>query len=97
MATINPSDLKASAPLLMTAPEAGQIVPAQTLPRTLGGPCQSVQVEITAVEGDTGGGWIVWGYRQYRSRRVGVRQTMHPRRYFVPKPAANQPVSGGER
>lgn len=78
----------------MTAPQVGQIRAAETLTKS-GRPGQSVRIEVTAVEGDYGPGWVVWGHRQYRSRRVGVRQTMYPRQYFIPKEAANQQIPGG--
>ena len=67
----------------MSAPEIGAVVLAETDTRT----AQRVAVEVTAIDAETDAGWSVWGYRQYRPGRR-PRQTMYPRRYFVPRRSA---------
>lgn len=49
---------------------------------------QSVVVEVTAIERTAAEGTYVWGYRQYKHRRNGVRQTMNPQLYLVPSQEA---------
>jgi hypothetical protein len=62
------------------APRVGQVRRAET--DTMTG--QAVVIEITAIEQEFDDGWIVWGYRRYKTR-ARIRHTAFPRTYWVPK------------
>ena len=59
--------------------DAGQIRQAQTERGT------RVVIEVTRVERTDPYGTYVWGHRQYRNRRVGIRHTATPNLYYIPK------------
>lgn len=71
----------------MAIPRVGTTVDAVTFHGT------RVRVEVTSVERETDGEYVVWGYRTDVIRRgrgltqrgAVVRSTSYPREYFVPK------------
>ena len=67
---------------MTTTPDLYKKYRAQTTGK---GDPQKVIIEVTRIEEETEQGWYVWGYRQYKNRRNGVRSTMIPAYYFISK------------
>jgi hypothetical protein len=64
---------------LTVAIAVGQLREAQTERST------RVVIEITRVDKSDPTGCYVWGHRQYRNRRTGIRHAAIPNLYFIPK------------